>query len=119
MVGKVYKGSLLTYHMNKQQKIKRLTWKYFWQQKVEEMIDHLPSIIAISFALSVGLIIFGVGMSDGTGIDSYLWFSHIGISIMIFWALIGISYALKYMIIWLKDNWKEAKRRAEKDIKNE
>jgi len=102
--------------MNEQQRIKSLTWKYFFKQKVEEIKENIVNIASFTFTFSflfivIGLIMIEAGLFGG---NLLLW---IGISILIFWILILIISLLKKSKNWLKSNWKKAKEKAIAEVK--
>ena len=104
--------------MNKQQKIRSLTWKYFWKQKVEEIKECVFGILLISLFLVFLLIFLGYGL-DSKGIEYGMAVVWIGYFILMSWILFGIIIMIRNFIRWLSNNWKKAKGRAEKEIKNE
>ena len=92
--------------------LRALTLKYFFKQKFEEIKEHLDVVIAITFFIGIIL------MSFGGSYERFFIIFYIGIGIIIFWFLVLIITLLNTFIKWLMSNWKKAKRRAIKDIKN-
>lgn len=99
--------------MNKQ---KRLTWKYFIQQKREEIMENIIGLIGWSFMMALFFIVFGLAMYS-EGYEYFIWLSNIGITIITFWFTIGFIYISKIFIDWISSNWKEAKNRAKKELR--
>lgn len=98
-------------------KITKLTWKYFWQQKVEEIKEEMISLVVSSIMFGMVLAISGAFLKDNDMNGGFILIG-IGSSILIFWIIVSIIFMIKYFINWIISNWKEAKRRAKKDIKN-
>ena len=106
--------------------IKSLTWKYFWEQKIEEIgenIEYLKlSSIAIAAIFQFGWM--GVNPVDGSvmlmsegGVYLCQPLAVIGLGIMGFWLLVGLITVIYMFINWISDNWTEASERAERDLK--
>lgn len=106
--------------------LKRLTWKYFIQQKVKEVI--IP-ILYGGYTL-LGLMFFSY---FGRWIDEFFftkgWIPQLMFNSMsTFWGylcygvlgalcvipLVFLIFALRY---WIKSNWKKAKQRAKEELK--
>lgn len=118
--------------MNKQQKIKQLTWNYFWKQKIKEVLLFILSVTGIIF------IPFYIGklMSYRFGTKFTYWFcctneematGFCKISLMDLWGLgfltlfsfFGSIFIIFYFgKMWIKSNWKKAKAKAKRDMKN-
>lgn len=81
-------------------KTKDLTWKYFWEQKWEEVCGVFFSLAILSGV--AGLSIFILSFVE----KSPTWFRGVGGIITAFWIIYGIYY-------WIKSNWEKAKNRAE------
>ena len=126
--------------MNKQDKIKSRTWKYFIEQKLEE-------ITILGLKIFLGIISFLTVSAFGR------WFDNMMINLMFKWypeqkvlcesysigcilgyAFIGILISFfiffifficfiilhligKKIIEWIKNNWKKANKRARSDFK--
>jgi len=102
--------------MNKQQKIRRLTWKYFLEQKLEEVKVELGDIIGGTIVIAIFLVMIGLGSEGSWGKGLFLvW---IGIVIVIFWILVEIIAILVKILKWIKSNWKKAKAKATMEMKN-
>ena len=106
--------------MNKERQIRKRTWKYFRQQKWEEIKDWVEDnapIFAFSMILmGIFLQLTWVGYAEGQEIIFKI-LAIVGLCMVGFWVLIGIIYLIKCICKWLKDNWKEASKKAKKDFK--
>ncbi len=102
--------------MNKEQKIIRLTWKYFLKQKLEEILDYLYPIVMSSIVISIFLIVMGLGLNDESKIGIIL--VYIGIIIITFWILFGILAIIIHFLKWIKSNWKKAHTKARREVNN-
>lgn len=111
--------------MDKQER--KLIWKYFWQQKKQEVLDFFGTngYVFIAFSVVTGLI-FQIGWiveEAGQGpIAPKL--AIIGLVILGIWVLVVLILAIRELVNWLKKNWKEAKDRVareklNKEVKNE
>lgn len=103
--------------MNKE-KLKSLTWKYFWEQKIIEIVDHFENSWS---GYCMCMIMFGLGFQvgwirDETGIQTFKWLAIIGLCFLGIWILIGIIVLIKNIIEWLKNNWKNAAERARREL---
>ncbi len=94
--------------LNKQEKIRKLTWKYFWMRKTWELMGCLEFI----------LIPYWIGKLSGDWINIY----DEVMSVFNYWVegffiLIGIIIAgfIIYKIIQV--NWEKAEEKAEEEIK--
>jgi len=108
--------------MKKEDKIRSLTWKYFWQQKWEEIYGVFSWIFNVCFE---AFLIFGwipplaVIISRLVGTDCtipgncpgpiYILVINI---IGIIWLVCFIIFMIKLFIKWIKSNWKKAEFRA-------
>ena len=119
--------------MDKQQKIKQLTWSYFWGQKIKEVTLFILSSVGVIF------IPFYIGklMSYLLETKFTYWFccnneeiatGFCRISLTDFWGMgfiTLISFIGSIFIIfsfgktWVESNWEKAKAKAKKDMKNE
>ncbi len=97
-------------------KLNRLTWKYFFEQKWEEIEDYAVGIASFT-------IIFGIFSQVGwiiyaeENIIAPKVIAIIGLCFLGFWVLLGIIAIVKCFFDWIKDNWKRAKEKAKKKIK--
>lgn len=102
-------------------KLDKLTWKYFWQQKWEEISIVLGIIFIIISILGVVLQVGWACKQE----DCYefhcdckvpyepsfpRWIMYTGFVTTGIWILIGLNY-------WLSTNWKLARERARKEVK--
>ncbi len=100
--------------------IKKRTWKYFLQQKWEEITDTTPYIFVCTFCLGIFLQIFwfnGDIIEVGSTDPMCKTAAIIGLCILGFWAIVGIVLGIKCIIKWLTSNWRLAKKKAEEDFK--
>ncbi len=102
--------------MNKEQKLKSLTWKYFWKQKKDEILDNIYLIVLSSIAISIFLIVMGLGLNDEYKKGIIL--AYIGTVIIIFWILLGVLAIIIHFIKWIKSNWKEAHAKVMREVNN-
>lgn len=98
-----------------------LVWKYFWQQKREEISEYFNSYGGY---YCIYMILFGLCMQflrmpeDGLeGEAVWLLGANIGLVLVGIWVLIGLIALIKVICRWLKSNWKEANKRADKDLR--
>ena len=103
--------------MNKQQKIKKLAWKYFWAQKRKEIFRHLKEheFIYTFLSLVFGIVFLHFGFSGEYGNPMWakiLGVFFFGIPTLIFFKDITIKISK-----WIESNWEEAYERAEEEIK--
>ena len=107
--------------MNKEKQIRKQTWKYFWKQKKEEIVEHFEECWTTYFAFMIigGFILFGMGLPIAPQ-EVIRWkLLIIGISLLGFWVLIGIIALIKVICNWIQSNWKEAKKKAKDKYKRE
>ena len=94
--------------------LKSLTWKYFWQQKKEEIIDFFedswPYFCGFMCFFSLMAIFIGICEESSVAIV-------IGICLISFWILIGIIALAKKISKWLQDNYEKATERVKRDLK--
>lgn len=102
--------------MNEQQKIKSLTWKYFFKQKKEEVSYYLAEILTFSLMIAFCFMMIGCMLNEEFGKGLIL--TWIGTSVISLWILVGIIAILNKFKNWLKSNWKQAQKRARDDIQN-
>jgi len=100
-----------------------LTWKYFLEQKCNEIKEwikyNIAGLIGSSLAFSLGFLLFGsILYYNEESFIQGLYLMYLGIGMLSFWILIGIIAIIKKIIKWLASNWKKAKGRAIQDIKN-
>ena len=102
----------------KMNKLNRLTWKYFFEQKWEEVSQVLLCIfIIISVAgvvFQVGWICEGAGSEEGC-IEPYepmfnIWVMISGLITTGIWVIVGLIY-------WIKTNWKWAREKAKERLR--
>lgn len=115
--------------LSREEKKRRLTWKYFWEQKIKEVLSVLGWLglfIAIPFLL---------GQFIGDNIDMMCTGDRVaepltgGFSLLVGYKcgiierwIEGIIYCVPigtvifFMTIWIKGNWRKAKERAEIEL---
>ena len=103
---------------------KELTWKYFKEQKKEELNNFFKSIkdvlfiigalsifvLAIFSAISILIFLFGIFAFDDIVENGYTYWYYAGMVLLPLSIIAGIIY-------WLRSNWIKAKQRAEKELK--
>ena len=107
----------------KQKQLRKQTWKFFWQQKGEEILGFLKVVVYIflgGITIVFGIIVM-VGILAWCGVEGVKnhpsWLTGIGLAIFSCWIIYGLYY-------WINSNWKSAIKRAEEkmnkeEIKNE
>lgn len=99
--------------------IKKLTWKYFLEEKWEEIRDFFSDNYGF---FAFGMIVFGVFLqvgwaTDETGLPTCKPLAIIGLCFVGFWILIGFITLIKVICKWINSNWKKAKQKARKELK--
>ncbi len=89
--------------------LKKLTLKYFFQQKWEEIKWW---VIPISVILGVILIGFGLGSFPAENGIYSIKMIIIGVSILGSWSLVGIIELIKTFCKWVRSNWDKATEKA-------
>ncbi len=97
----------------KTKEIRKLTWKYFWKQKKEEVGSHF---YYWSGAYFMGSFFFGVMSQGFWSLEGFEFIAIIGLCLMGFWVLLGIIKIIKTICNWIKENWEYAKKRATKEV---
>ncbi len=100
---------------------KNLTWKYFLQQKVKEVLGFIIILLAIVFIPYLVGHNIGDNMSRICGGTSEIeecnnvaqWFE--GIAYILFGAIVFIVIIL-IVHDWITSNWKKANKRAKKEL---
>ena len=112
--------------MNKQErfnKFNKLRWKYFWKQKFKEIGKFTTGIVAMVSALFLLPYFVGRGLylffPEGFTTPKLQYFWMAGILVicslsLIWWVIFKI---IKGIIHWLKNNMKEAEKKAWKELK--
>lgn len=112
--------------MNKQNKIKELTWKYFWEQKIKEITK--VELVILGIGLFFGLLPYWLGhIGECTAIvnsvkipcSTFLDYADNGWKYVIYGiAIIGaISAIILGIALWISNNWEKAEKRAKRKIK--
>jgi len=105
--------------MNRQEQIKRLTWKYFWQQKIKEICYGVEYFIVAYLCMGwiFGLVFLVFAFEDDLWngfIYTGNWWAFIPIILWIIFLFIVITDAFIY---WIDENWEKASKRAKKELK--
>jgi len=104
--------------MNKEQRLNKLTWKYFWQQKLGEVSRYLAVVLGVVFVpYSVGVIL-NLYFFELEGFIN-LWVGGFIIVVGLYGFVLIISFVLKEFKDWIKLNWEKAEERAKDKLKNE
>lgn len=123
--------------MNKEERIKKQTKKFFWEQKIEEITKFLTysilGVVAISVASFIGrlfdLYLYSVNEDSSLAFENMnLWYEYLvyGIIGMILLFALGLSIYLIYLLVleiikgfkkWIDSNWESAEERAREIIK--
>jgi len=104
---------------NKKQEIKSLTWKYFWQQKREELYEFfyvtckIYLIVGWMIGLFSTILLWESDISNGF-IYTGRWWAVIPITL---WLLEVAILALFLFFDWIDSNWKKADKRAKSEVK--
>ncbi len=111
--------------MGKQERIRKLTWKYFLKQKARELLDIVfIGVLLIVAPLGTGFLTLGLFFKETEMPNSILGSLSvtyfIGVLTLLFLFLISLLLYVafvEYIIEWIKSNWRRAKRRAQKEVK--
>jgi len=105
--------------MSKQDEINKLKWKYFFQQKAQEVVK--PIIINL-FSIIIPLLLSIIFMKDWNPIRSLdipifgkfliVW----GFGLFLYVVILLIIIAVIKIIIWINENLKKAHKRATKEV---
>jgi len=111
--------------MNKKQKLEKLTWEFFWQQKIKEIVIAIFIIIGLIFipTLLGNLGISLWGDEFVCGIPSPENACEVN-SVNTWWAglvvlvVLAIAITILYFLgtLWLTSNWDKATERAKKKL---
>ena len=107
--------------------LKRLTWKYFWKRKKEEVEDFFEEIVWF-FEEAWGVFVFimiilggffqiGWVINEGTGLPESKKLAIVGLCMIGVWILIGIIALIVVFCRWIKSNWRLAIGDAESELK--
>lgn len=97
----------MTKTMNKEQDKNKLVWKYFWEQKIDELKTGLLAILIIGI-VSFMFYLFGT-MEFKPEIN---WQGYTFLVIVVLGLLGLIAFGI---IEWIKSNWQQAKKRVEQE----
>jgi len=110
----------------KKQRIKSLTWKYFWEQKFREIF-----VTILIFSIIIFIPYF-LGNSIGDGKDTLCANSQYGwdndyegeCGLITTW-FEGLFYSviivliLLLLVVWIQGNWEKAKEKAKEELKRQ
>lgn len=101
--------------MNNKNELKKLTVKYFWQQKTLEVLSFIGGIVAIIFIPYLLGILTNIIFKFPEGYVSNhggIW--TIGLMFVLILVLIGLLIYVIYRAIeyWISENWEKAEKRA-------
>lgn len=107
--------------MSKQQEIKSLTWKYFWQQKVKEVLITIFGLfLFFIIPTSIGKILKVIGFMKPEDCLGGICgrFETWGTSLAFIVFLVTVICILYSLIeSWIESNWEEAEYKAMRKIK--
>lgn len=99
--------------MNKEKRIRRLTWNFFIEQKVDELKDFFSKVLVVGLVL---WIFFGwmFSMIFFIAYNEYpsFWLLLLMKIILAAWLISIWSAIVYYFVEWLNKNWRLANRRA-------
>ncbi len=87
-----------------------LVWKYFFEQKKDEILECLAPIIGFTCWVGLSFLFIGIAVSNNIMI-------YIGEFILSFWILVGVFKLLMIFREWIMDNWEIANDRADKELR--
>lgn len=101
--------------MNKEQKINKLTWEFFFEQKFEELTFFMEVICLFSFWLFIGAFIFWI---FPVAVLTTFYGSDVVISDNggFYFILSIFSICMVGVFEWINDNWKKANKRAKRKV---
>jgi hypothetical protein len=108
--------------LSKKEKIERLTLKYFYIQKFQEVLIFLGSVFFLTvFPYGLGRTVpyCRLTLSGGKtvcGVFDY-WSYGVLILCLLFFFLIVLYVVIRAIQLWIKSNYKKARKRAMKEIK--
>lgn len=104
----------------KEKEIRKLTWKYFWEAKINEL-----GLLSLIVLILIGLVFvfYGIGIVvDKLGLCNELINGNCIIFVDFFLVGLMFSFALAmvsgFIYLIISVNWKNAKKKAEVEIKN-
>ena len=117
--------------MNKEEAVNKLTWKYFWQQKIKEISLFLIVVVSIIFIPYILGHNIGDNMDIGCGTNGsgeigechYLvqWIEGLAYIFLggccIVFCLFILAMIYDLLEDWIKSNWNRAEERAKKELK--
>lgn len=106
---------------NKQKQLQSLTWKYFWEQKLEEAGKPILIGLLILVIPLIPLLFIDLQTTSEIGIIGNFLLNYlisIIVCVIIFMILMAIYSIIEGLIKWIKSNWKKARRRAKHQVYN-
>jgi uncharacterized membrane protein len=109
--------------MNKQEKLKSLAWRFFWEQKAREIGKFFLILIGIGAVVAIFILVgywsvqLGLTrLSEVTGPSGLFYFIVGLLWLMVVGAIVGLIFILALGFVhWIKSNWEEAQRRAQEE----
>lgn len=105
---------------NKKQLRRKLAWKYFRQQKWGEIKDFFkenwPGFFILMVFVGGAAQAFWV-IDETTGLPCCKALAIIGLFILGFWVLVGLIALIRVIVKWLRSNWEDALKKADKQLK--
>lgn len=99
----------------------KLVWKYFWEQKREEVGKFLEKAFAVylifGWALAAFFLIFTVEntlVTDGLIYTGNWW----GFIPGVLWLLCAVYFTYIVIDSWIASNWKQANKRADRKLES-
>jgi len=98
---------------------RKLVWKYFWQQKKEEVVNFFEDNWRVFASV---MVFFGLTfqmwwqINPNTGESVCKTAAIIGLCMVGFWVIIGLIALIKVICKWLKNNWEEAEERVMQEL---
>jgi hypothetical protein len=105
--------------------LRGLTWKYFIDQKIQEVIIGLQVIVEVFFVAYVLPLFLSSRILGGGSICYYcttgeeytlLWISGLLISVIFLILFAGLLVIIEIIEKWINSNWEKAKKRAKSEL---
>ena len=107
--------------MGKQEEVKKLTWKYFLEQKAQELLNiTLWAVSSVVVPLIIGFFSLKgqLRISDSISLSLlfiWAWGTAVLLSLIIICLFIYITVG-EWFMGWIRDNWRTAKRKAQNEV---
>ena len=114
--------------MNKEREIRSLTWKYFWEQKIQEVQKFTFILLLILLGITAMVYIpYLIGHSIGDNKSKLCGDQNIGTLVIVecdtleqwgegFLYLLITSMVIFMIYFWVTSNWEKANKKAKIDI---